>query len=148
MSDTFLDKVFISYSHEDEDLLKSLKRHFSALKNKVEFWDDSKIVAGMKWREEIETALSQAKIAILLVSPDFLNSNFIMEKELPYLLDAAKRGVFILSVILKPCLFDFYPQLSQFQAINSPSKTIIQMSDFEREKVWTDLIIRVNELIK
>lgn len=140
--------VFVSYSHEDKEFLKSLKRHFSALRGKVTFWDDSQIYPGMKWKEEIEKALSEAKIAILLISADFFNSNYIMEKELPFLLNAERRGTFILTIIVKPCLFEFYPQISQFQSLNSPEKTIIQMTEAEKEIIWTKLIVRINELIK
>ncbi|MDB4999943.1 MAG: toll/interleukin receptor protein [Mucilaginibacter sp.] len=140
--------VFISYSHEDREFLHQLKRHFSALKGKVEFWDDSMIYAGMKWQEEIEKALKNARVAILLVSADFFNSTYIMEEELPYLLQAQSCGTAILSVIIKPCLFDFYPQISKFQAVNSPSKTVIQMSEAEKEILWTQLILRINELLK
>lgn len=142
-----LTSVFISYSHADKDILNNLKRHFSALKGRVEFWDDSKILAGMKWRDEITTALKKAKVAILLISADFLNSTFIVDNELPYLLEASNNGTVILNVILKPCMFNLYPDISKFQAINDPSKTIIQMTEAEQETVWTDLISRIHELI-
>lgn len=140
--------VFISYSHKDLDMLTSLKRHFAALKGEVEFWDDSKIYAGMKWKMEIENALKRAKIAVLFLSADFFNSTYIMEEELPYLLEAEREGLSILTVVLKPCLLEFYPQVSQFQAINDPSFTIVEMDEAEKEKVWTKLIKRINDLIK
>jgi len=142
-----VNSVFISYSHKDEKLLKGLKRHFTALNGKVDFWDDSQILAGMKWEKEIKSALSKAKVAVLLISADFFNSSYIMKNELPVLLDAEKKDVKILSVILKPCLFTLYPQLSNFQCINDPSKTVIQMNEAEREIVWMKLITRINELI-
>lgn len=143
-----LNTVFISYNHKDKKLLESLRRHFATLNGKVEFWDDSKIYAGMKWNEEIKHALNKAKVAVLFISADFFNSKFIMENELPVLLSAEKRGLTILSVILKPCLFELYPQISKFQAMNSPSKTIIQMNEAEREMVWVNLVLRINELLK
>lgn len=140
--------VFVSYSHQDIEFLKSLKRHFVALKGKVTFWDDSQIYAGMRWKEEIEKALDKAKVAILLVSADFFNSEFIMGKEVPFLLAAEKNGTKIFTIILKPCLFELYPQISQFQALNSPSHTIIQMDEAEKELTWTKLILRINELLQ
>jgi len=145
---TTSNNVFVSYSHKDQKLLVSLKRHFASLNGKVIFWDDSKISAGMKWKEEISKALENATITILLLSADFFNSQFIMEQELPTLLAAEKEGLMILSVILKPCLFELYPELLKIQAINSPAKTIIQMNEAEREMVWIRLIRRINELIK
>lgn len=142
------DSVFISYSHEDLDILNKMKRHFSIFKGKVEIWDDSKILAGDKWREKINLALSKAKVAILLISADFLNSKFITEVELPLLLKAAEHeGGIVLSIIAKPCLFYEYPELSQFQALNAPSKTLVQMSESEQEELFVKLAIRLKEIM-
>ncbi|RNI21793.1 toll/interleukin-1 receptor domain-containing protein [Rufibacter latericius] len=140
--------VFISYSHLDSNLLKSLKRHFKSLKG-INFWDDSKILAGTRWEDEISKALTDAKVAILMVSADFLNSTYIINKELPVLLEAAEtKGLTILTVLLKPCLFDLHPELNKFQAINSPEKTIIEMNESEQEQTWIKLLRRINELTR
>ncbi len=141
-------KVFISYSHIDKPYLDQLKRHFKPFQNKVDFWDDSRILPGATWKKEIEMAMSEAKIAILLLSADFFNSDFILEKELPSLLKAAQdEGATILSVILKPCLFSEYPEISQYQAINAPSFAIIQMDEAQREMTWVSLVKQVKKIL-
>jgi hypothetical protein len=143
-----MNDVFISYSHADEEYLKSLKRHFKPFKNKINFWDDSKILAGQRWKSEISSALDKSKVAILLISADFFNSDFIESEELPKLLSSAEtNGCLILSVILKPCLFSEYPEINKFQAINSPDKTLIQMQEFEREQTWIALIKRIKSFL-
>lgn len=110
-------KVFVSYSHRDPDWLARLQVHLKPLERRklIELWDDTRIQAGSRWQKEIETALNQARVAILMISADFIASDFIVEKELPPLLRAAEQdGITILPVILSPSSFSSIPELSQF----------------------------------
>lgn len=113
----------------------------------MDIWDDMKISAGSLWREEIEKALLCTKVAILLISADFLASSFIAEIELPALLAAAQSdGAVILPVILSPCRFAD-SKLSQFQAVNNPSKPLSGMNFNDRERVWDNVAKTVNDVI-
>lgn len=139
-------QVFISYSHKDAKYLSGLSPHLEYLeKNKlVEFWADTKIKPGEKWRDSIKSALASTKVAILLISIDFLNSQFIADNELPPLLAAAEsEGVKILPVILRPCILP--ESLSQFQAINSPSRPLSKMKGYEREELWVKVANAIAE---
>ncbi len=145
-------KVFVSYSHKDAKWLELFQTHMKALANKgvlVDLWDDTKIKAGMKWRDEIEMALKEARVAVLLVSTDFLASDFVNKHELPRLLKAAEdEGATIIPLILKPCLFEQYKELSQFQAINEPSKPLVKLSGVNRDSLLVGLVSRIAELMK
>ena len=57
----------------------------------VDLWADSRITPGDRWKQEIASAMERASIAVLLVSADFLASDFVAENELPPLLEAAQR---------------------------------------------------------
>ena len=134
------DTVFISYSHLDRPYLNTIKRHFKPLEKHIEFWEDSKIVPGQKWENEIKGAMSRAKVALLLVSADFFNSEFITKKEIPPLLEAAEKdGATILFLVLKPCMLDEYPQIKQYQGVNAPSNPFIRMSEADQEDLCVSL---------
>lgn len=82
---TMRTKVFVSYSHVDAEWLKRLQVHLKPLERQglVERWDDTRIAAGQKWQTEIRNAIDSAAVAILLISADFLASDFIDRDELP-----------------------------------------------------------------
>src|ERR1043166_7664288 len=97
--------IFVSYSHQDIEWLTRLRVHLRPLErvHPIEIWDDTRINPGADWLKEIQTALQLAKVAVLLISADFLASEFISTNELPRLLDAAARGgADILPVIVSP----------------------------------------------
>ena len=144
-------KVFISYSHKDASALERLQVHLKPLERQgiVERWDDTQIKAGQDWRAEIERALAEARVAILLVSADFLASDFIDRDELPPILLAQKQeGLDVLPVILKPCRFTRTPTLKRFQSVNSPSKPLLGLPDIEQENVWVQLSNRVEDILE
>lgn len=142
-------KVFISYSHLDKDFLTDVQRHFKPFLSKIDYWDDSKIEPGQKWKTEIKKAINETKVAILLVSTDFLGSEFIITNELPPLLSAAeKEGAVILIVILKPCLFEEFNELNQFQAMNPPSKPVTKMDYDEKEELLVNLVRQTKKILE
>jgi hypothetical protein len=101
-------------------------------------WDDTKIAPGRKWREEIAGAIRSARVAVLLVSAHFMASEFIAKNELPPLLEAAEHeGTVILPVVISPCVIG---SLSEFQAVNSPSKPLVDLGRGDRDRVWVKLI--------
>ena len=86
-------KIFISYSHKDEEWMQRVAKHFQVLEKQDMLcaWDDTKIHVGDDWLEQIENALDCVSVAILLISTDFLTSNFILEKEVPLLLERRQK---------------------------------------------------------
>jgi hypothetical protein len=136
-------KVFISYSHRDNDWLDRLRVHLKPLERDyaLDIWDDTQIQAGTIWLEEIEKAIQSTKVALLIVTADFIASDFIADNELPRLLKAAKNdGAVIMSLIVSPSRFRS-TSLSQFQAINDPSRPLINLPRGEQEEI----LVRVSE---
>lgn len=143
------DKVFISYSHKDKEWLDRLHVHLKPLMRdrQIDIWDDTRIQPGAKWHDEIKNGLQSAKVAVLLISPDFLASDFIVNEELPALLHAAEQdGAIILPVILRHSLF-FTTPLASFQAVNNPSQPLSEFLDksAEIDKVLVKLSFQIKD---
>jgi hypothetical protein len=142
-------RVFICYSRKDARWLERLRVHLAPEERdkKVDLWDDTKIAPGKKWKSEIEYALQTAKVAVLLVSADFLASNFIAHNELPPLLSAAEsEGVTIIPVLLKPCRYQSTP-LVAFQFVNKSLTPLAQMRDVQREETWMQVVKAITEAL-
>jgi len=141
--------LFISYSHKDKEYLDRLLVHLRPLVKAglIEEWNDTQIAAGTNWKEEIDKALHKAAAAVLLISADFLASNFIVDHELPPLLKkASEDGTVILPLILKPCRFTRDNSLSVFQTINPPDDPLSGMEEHGRETVYDSAAARIEAL--
>lgn len=144
--------IFISYSHADAHWLEELKKSLKVLSKysgDVDYWVDTQLKGGDKWRKEIEAAIERANVAILLVSTDFLASDFISTDELPPLLrKAEENGTRILPLIVSPCDYEI-SELEEFQAINSPEKTLADLKGDEAavKRVFLSLTKEIRELI-
>lgn len=144
-------RVFVSYSHADRPWLLRLQIHLKPLERigTISLWDDTRLKPGSHWQEEIEQELDHARVAVLLVSADFLASDFITTNELPRLLAAAEtRGTLILPVIVSPCRFGQTQSLSRFQAINPPSQPLVRMGRAGREDVFVALADRIEAALQ
>lgn len=142
--------VFFSYSHEDKKWLEQIKDFLIPVTRSGLLceWDDTQIQAGAMWREEIQKALSSAKVAVLLVSTSFLKSEFIASEELPTLLKAAKdEGVIICPVIVGKCLYDL-SALKDYQAVNDPSKPLSSLPAQKRGEVIEQIARKIIDAIQ
>ena len=120
--------VFISYAHVDAELLKQLTAHLSALKREklVDAWDDRQILAGDEWADVIDERLNQADVILLLVTADFINSEYCFGKELARALerheDPADRAI-VIPVILRECAWENTP-FAKLQALPKGARPI------------------------
>lgn len=103
---------------------------------------------GDKWRKEIAENIGNAAVAVLLVSADFLASEFIANHEIPPLLIKAEAaGTRIIPVIVKPCGFARDDSLQSFQCINDPKLPLLGLSEIEQEHLYDQIAAEIyNEL--
>src|SRR5579871_5690578 len=85
--------VFYSYSHHDAEFRDKLEKHLSALRRtgRISTWHDRQIGAGTEWKTEIDAHLQVADIVVLLVSPDFLASDYCYNIEMTTALERHRR---------------------------------------------------------
>ncbi len=143
------DQLFISYSHVDRQWVERLQTMIRPLvrSHGLRLWDDSQIKPGDKWRQEIETALAAAKVALLLVSSDFLASEFVTNSELPQLLTAAEEeGLRILWVPLRPSLVRRTP-IDAYQALLDPGRPLARMDPVEQEEALVEIALAIEKAL-
>jgi len=96
--------IFVSYSHLDKVKKDKLLMHLSVLKKKFDLWSDDRIGVGANWEQEIDRAMASATVGVLLITVNFLVSNFIEVKEVPVLLQRSRaEGLTIVPILAKDC---------------------------------------------
>jgi len=133
-------EVFYSYAHEDEELRNELKKHLSNLKRQgvITEWYDRDISAGTEWGEEIKQYLESAKVILLLISPDFMNSDYINDIEVKRAMERHESGeARVIPVILRPVDWEGAP-FSKLQALPTEVRPITLWSN--RDEAFLDVI--------
>jgi hypothetical protein len=138
--------VFISYSHRDRKWLDKLQTVLEPLVRSegIDIWDDTRIQPGSDWRPQIAQAIAQARVAILLVSANFLASDFIVDEELPLIWEARKDGLTILWVAVSASLYD-KTALKDIQAANDPSKPLDTLSRPQQQQALVDIAKKIDQ---
>ena len=142
--------IFISYSRQDVAWLKMLRKFLGVLEREgvIAFWDDGKIKPGEPWEDSIKSALESACAAVLLVSQDFLVSEFISTVELPKLLsDAVGRGKRIFWIPVSPStVFESAPEITVFESLcEDPSVSLEELPEPQQKKVLVQAYQRLRE---
>lgn len=123
-------QVFISYSHRDEEIKNDLVKHLTPLKrlNLIAQWHDRKIEPGDKWKQVISENLKKADIIILLISIDFINSEYCYDIEMETALDRAEKGqAVMIPVIARSCMWKD-SRFAPYQALPADGKAITTWS--------------------
>ena len=139
------EKVFVSYSHRDRDWLECLLTHLAVLERRqlIHTWSDTRIAIGADWQGEIENALGSSRVAVLLVSPAFLASDFIWREEMPRIMEHRKNGMEVLPLIIRPCAWLLEEDLRQLQSRPIEGRPLSTVSDAQ---IDLDLAAFVYEL--
>jgi hypothetical protein len=141
-------KVFLSYAHEDEAMKVQLDKNLIMLKrsDKIDVWQDRKIMAGSEWDDSISKELAEADIILLLISVDFNNSQYIWDKELKVALERHERNdVRVIPVILRTCEWDEMPY-AKLQALPTGAQPITSFAN--ADEAYTDVARGVRMVVE
>jgi TIR domain-containing protein len=140
-------KIFCCYAHEDEPLLNKLKAHLKPLQQQglINVWYDREIIAGVLWEQEISNQLNTAQIILLLISPDFMNSDYCYGVEMKKALERHERGgARVIPVILRPVYWQGV--LGHLQALPTNAKPIIEWRP--RDKGFVAVALGIRKVIE
>jgi hypothetical protein len=139
-------RIFFSYSHRDEAFRRTLEKHLSILKRQgvIQGWSDRDITAGDEWMIEIDENLEAADIVLLLVSDEFIASDYCWDKEMMRALerhDAHEARV--IPIILKPVDWRKAP-FARLQALPKDGRPITKWSN--RDEAWLDVAMGIHRV--
>ena len=146
MEDSQAVTLFISYAHADEDLKMQLEKHLTPLKRNglIDKWSDHQIEPGQDWANQIDRNLKTADIILLLVSPDFVSSDYCTGIELKEAMKRCKNGeAIVVPVILKPCNW-MWLEFKDLQAVPKEGKAITTWPD--KDLAFLDVTTRIGQL--
>ena len=143
--------VFVSYAHADRQFLdKELMPFLRQLElgEQIELWHDRLIGTGDNWYAEIADRLDHAKVAIMLITPEFLGSKFCLHEEVPVLLQRARRGELqVMPLFAEPCLWENERWLRRTQMWPADGKAVSQHAAPTRKSLVTEFARRVRDAV-
>jgi hypothetical protein len=127
----------VSYSHRNRTIREKFVTHLGPLKRttKIEVWTDKQLHAGDNWEAAIMASLSQATIAVLLITADFLDSEFILNREVPALLHRREKDELrLIPILAKACAWELCDWLKPMQLLPRDAQPVWRKGgDVERE---------------
>jgi internalin A len=142
-------RAFISYSRKDKKWLDELLITLKPLeRNGLDVWCDERMKAGTKWQEELQKALDETKVAILLVTPNFLDSTFIYNTELPAFIEASRDEELVICWIPIEASNYKHTALKNYQSVHDPAKPLAGLSRSQRQQALVEISNKIFAAMK
>jgi F-box protein 11 len=142
-------EVFISYSHKDELLRNELEKHLSILKRQklILTWFDRKIGAGEEWKGQIDEHLDSAQVILLLISADFLASDYCYDIEMIHAMERHESGeARVIPIILRPVDWAGAP-FGKLQARPTDAEPVISKKWGSTDEAFVDVARGLRDVI-
>lgn len=134
-------EIFCCYARKDQELLRDLKTHLAPLQRQglISIWNDTDITAGTNWEAEISKHLNTAHIILLLISPDFMASDYCYGIEMKRAIERHERGeAHVIPVILRHVYWRGGP-LGELQALPKDAKPVTDQSWQSLDRAFFDV---------
>lgn len=141
-------EVFYSYSHKDEALRDELDKHLTILRRQgvIGGWHDRKITAGREWAGEIDRHLDSAQIILLLISADFLASDYCYDVEMRRAMERHERGeARVISVMLRDVDWHDAP-FAKLQVLPTDAKPVANWPN--HDQAFKDVAVGIRKVVK
>ncbi len=143
--------IFICNTEDDSKWKAPIKDHLRVIQRNLNFdiWSDDNILPGANKMESIKSALDKSSIILLLISPQFLASDFIMREILPIILNKAETSdTKVIPIIIKHSIVDEITSLQRFHSLNPISRPLSELSDEDKNRVFVRLSRTVKAILK
>jgi TIR domain-containing protein len=143
-------KIFFCYAREDEPLLNKLKAHLSSLHRLglIDIWHDRNISAGTEWEREIDKHLNTAQIILLLISPDFMNSDYCYGIEMKRAMERHQRNeARVIPIILRSTFWQNAP-FSKLQLLPKDGKPVLGSDWRNQDEALTNVVEGIHQVVR
>src|SRR5581483_1431291 len=140
-------KIFFCYAREDEALLNKLKSHMRPLQRQglIDVWHDREILAGADWEQEISHQLDTSDIVLLLISSDFMKSDYCYGKEMQRALERhAKEECVVIPIIFRQVYWQ--EVLGKLQALPKDGKAVTTW--YDQDDALYNVVIGIRKVIE
>ena len=140
-------EVFCCYAREDQEMLTYLRKHLAPLERQgqITIWSDTNLNAGVEWEKELHQHLESADIVLLLISPDFMASDYCYSTEMARAIARHNEGsAQVIPILLRATFWQNAP-FAKLQIIPTNAKPITSWPD--RDDAFHDVTIQVNQVV-
>jgi hypothetical protein len=145
-------RAFISYSHKDETLRAELETHLKILSREglLDIWHDRRIGAGDEWKEQIDENMEKAALILLLISADFIASDYCYDREMTRAMERQSAGTArVIPVILRAVKWDVSP-FGKLQALPFDGKPVATWGpdQYARDMAWRNVAEGIEKTLR
>jgi hypothetical protein len=142
-------QIFMSYARKDKGLEGDLKEQLEVLERArgIKVWDDRKIRSGDEWSPKLELEINKSSVAILMITARFLNSSYIQETELPYMMSRRDIGKLeVVPVLTRACPWHEVRWLGALEMRPRDARPLAKMRPADREEAMATFASEVAEI--